>query len=393
MENNILTNPTFLAVISGVVVYIFSQIIFEFFINPRKEYKRIRQKILYTISLYCCYYHSPYNLLKPEQNVRSKEEYDCASKELRKIGAELASYIGTIPKIRCNKIKRLNKVLNSLIGISNGFYIISEDFDIYSENRKCEEIIKKELNFIEHNRGETMKKIKVYFKNAKEPFIMTVLNFILFLLAICVEIKSDRSFSYISIILVSVPFIICLIITILTNVFIKIRIIKIISNFVSALLVFLIPIYYFAASLYMLQFEDINKNKIDLKSITSEGIVVSIQSGKKECIPVKLIVYDNNQYRLYTHYKTTEQDELINLKLEYTKSIDGKYDYDILKILENSVNSEEKTYSMDNLPEYEIYTGTGIMYVIENGQKNKYLDNFLKQINFDITKCAEPEYH
>jgi len=392
MGNNIITNPTFLAVISGVAVYIFSQIILEFFINPRKEYKKIMQKILYIINLYCCYYHNPYDLLKPKRNVRSKEEYDYASKEVRKMGAELASYIGAIPRIRFNKIKRLNIVLNSLIGISNGFYNISEHFDTSIENKKCEEIIKKELNFSEYS-GGIMNKIKIWFKSAKEPFIMTILNFILVMLMIYGEFKSERDFSYITIILFSIPFVICLVITILTNIFIKIRIIKVISNFVSALLVFLIPVYYFVFSLYMLQLEDSNKNNIDLKSITYEGIVFSVQIGKKECIPVKLIVYDNGQYRLYTHYKTEDQVGLTDLKLQYTKSINGKYDYDIIKILENSINADNKTYSMDDLPEYEIYTGTGIMYVVESGQKNNPLDKFLEQINVDINKCANLEYH
>lgn len=50
---------------------------------------------------------------------------------MRKIGAELAGYIGTIPRIRFKKIKKLKEVLGSIIGISNGFYIVSEKFDIY----------------------------------------------------------------------------------------------------------------------------------------------------------------------------------------------------------------------------------------------------------------------
>ena len=57
MLNDLVKNPTFLTVISGVLVYSFSQLILEVVINPQKEYKRLRQKIIYTISLYCCYYH------------------------------------------------------------------------------------------------------------------------------------------------------------------------------------------------------------------------------------------------------------------------------------------------------------------------------------------------
>lgn len=75
-----------------------------------------------------------------------KEKYDIASSEMRKIGAELAGYIGTIPKIRKKKIEKLNNVLHALIGISNGFYSVSENFNTVEANRKCEKIIKKELN-------------------------------------------------------------------------------------------------------------------------------------------------------------------------------------------------------------------------------------------------------
>ena len=139
-------NTIFLTVLSGVLVYILSQIFLELIVNPRKEYKRIKQKIIYTIKLYCCYYHNPYNLLDEKGNIREKEEYDFASKEMRKVGAELAAYIGIIPQIRCKKIKKLNEVLDSIIGISNGFYIVSKDYDIIKDNREFETIIQKELN-------------------------------------------------------------------------------------------------------------------------------------------------------------------------------------------------------------------------------------------------------
>lgn len=114
--NNLIQNTTFLTVVSGVIVYAISQIILECIINPIKE-----------------------------ENVRMKEEYDLASSEMRKIGAELAGYIGTIPKFRKRKIKKLDNVLHALIGISNGFYNVSEKFDTVEANRKCEETIKREL--------------------------------------------------------------------------------------------------------------------------------------------------------------------------------------------------------------------------------------------------------
>lgn len=140
----LINNTTFLTVIAGVLVYVISQLILECIINPRKQYKSLRERVTYTITLYCCYYSNPYNLLR-DNNVRTKEEYEKASNEMRKIGAELAGYIGTIPKIRKRKIEKLDNVLHALIGISNGFYITTEDFNMIEANHKCEEIIKKEL--------------------------------------------------------------------------------------------------------------------------------------------------------------------------------------------------------------------------------------------------------
>lgn len=144
---NVISSESFWTVITGMIVYILSQYYMEFFANPRKEYKKLRQRIIYTITMYCCYYTNPYNPFKENENARSKEEYDYASKEIRKIGSELAGYIGTIPKIRYFKRKKLNNVLSSLIGISNGFYDISKNFDTIKENKKLEKIIKDTLKF------------------------------------------------------------------------------------------------------------------------------------------------------------------------------------------------------------------------------------------------------
>ena len=145
MIKELINNTTFITVLSGVLVYVISQLLLELYINPKKKYKELRERIIYSITLYCCYYHSPYNLLDENRNIRGKEDYKEASKEMRKIGAELAGYIGTIPRIRKKKIKKLKDVVGTIIGISNGFYIVSKDFDTIEANSECEEIIKRNL--------------------------------------------------------------------------------------------------------------------------------------------------------------------------------------------------------------------------------------------------------
>lgn len=149
MNKNIvylLKSETFLTILTGVIVFVISQYFLELVINPHREYKRLKQKIIYNIKLYCQYYNNPYNLVNEKHNVRDIEEYKSASKEVRKIGAELASYIGTVWKIRFLKRKKLNSVVDSLISISNGFYIYP-NYNPIKDNKEYENIIKKTLKF------------------------------------------------------------------------------------------------------------------------------------------------------------------------------------------------------------------------------------------------------
>lgn len=74
--------------------------------------------------------------------------------------------------------------------------------------------------------------------------------------------------------------------------------------------------------------------------------------------------------------------------------------YDVLKIIEASTNSSNKTYEMNNLPEYTLYLGEKyiekydtLTFTIEKGQTNEYLNNLLKQLNIDLNHCASPDYN
>lgn len=140
---NLVNNSTFLTVISGVLVFVFSQIIMEFVINPKKKYRALKERIAYTLTLYSCYYMNPYRFDKDE-NLRNQSEYDDASKEVRKIGSELSGYIGNISKIRVKKRKRLLEARDCIIGISNGFYQYPE-YSPIKDNRDAEKRIKELL--------------------------------------------------------------------------------------------------------------------------------------------------------------------------------------------------------------------------------------------------------
>lgn len=129
-------------------------------------------------------------------------------------------------------------------------------------------------------------------------------------------------------------------------------------------------------------------------------VILRIERGNKSnCVRVMLSLYEDNQYELFTDYAECRPGKTCNADLRYTKSIKGTYDYDITKIIESSTNANDKSYSMDNLPEYELYLGEEytlkydtLSFVVEKGKENKYLDELLEQLNIDLDTCANPDY-
>lgn len=143
---DVIISEVFLTVMSGVLVFVISQYILELVIAPYKQYKSLKQKIIYMLTMYSCYYCNPYNLLDEKYNVRSHSEYDEASKEFRKLGSDLSGYLGTVPRFRKRKRKKLKIILDNLISISNGFYVVSKNYNPIQDSKECEKTIKKILN-------------------------------------------------------------------------------------------------------------------------------------------------------------------------------------------------------------------------------------------------------
>lgn len=129
-------------------------------------------------------------------------------------------------------------------------------------------------------------------------------------------------------------------------------------------------------------------------------LIFSIERGNKSgCIRVMLALYEDNQYELFTDYSACKPNQYCTMDLRYTKSVKGTYDYDASKIIEASTNANNKSYSMDNLPEYELYLGEKyiqkydtLTFTVEKEQTNKYLDELLKQLDVDLNQCANPDY-
>lgn len=127
--------------------------------------------------------------------------------------------------------------------------------------------------------------------------------------------------------------------------------------------------------------------------------IFMVEMGSKTCVPVRLTVYEDGQYELFTAYETCRPGKICTSMLKYTKSIKGKTDYDVIKIIDKGNIEVDKSHSMENLPEYEIYMGHpyvekgyGYYYSVEKGEENEYLDEFLKEIDVNLKVCAEPDY-
>lgn len=129
------------------------------------------------------------------------------------------------------------------------------------------------------------------------------------------------------------------------------------------------------------------------------NVILIISTGNKSCVPVELVLYDDNQYELFTDYAACKPNQNCTMELRYTKSIKGKYDYNPIEIIEEDNIEINKSHPMDNLPEYEIYVGDTYVqkgyeynYSVEKGTTNKSLEELLKQLDIDLKVCANPEY-
>lgn len=103
-------------VISGVLVFIVSQLILELWIKPKLEHKKLCNRIKYALTYYKRAISNPY-IVKQESVSKDFENYGNtfypqASDDLRKLGSEVSAYKG----------KKNKEISQCLIGLSNGLW-------------------------------------------------------------------------------------------------------------------------------------------------------------------------------------------------------------------------------------------------------------------------------
>lgn len=141
----IFSNTVFLTVISGVIVFVISQLIMELLIKPLGRYNAIKAKIAYNLVYYANVYHNPIDLGTIGDNQSLPQNYNEASDNLRKLAAEIAGFAEERSMLSIFiKTSRISEVQSSLIGLSNGCKGRNIDY-LIEHNEKREEIIKSKL--------------------------------------------------------------------------------------------------------------------------------------------------------------------------------------------------------------------------------------------------------
>lgn len=116
----IISNTAFVTVLSGVIVFIISQLFIELYIRPLARYNEIRAKIAYNLVYYANIYMNPFDLNTLKSMNEYPENYKKASEDLRKLAAEITGFAQERQLLKFYiSAKRIEKVNKSLIGLSN----------------------------------------------------------------------------------------------------------------------------------------------------------------------------------------------------------------------------------------------------------------------------------
>jgi len=109
---NLLQSIVFQTVMSGVFVFILSEIIQKFFLEPLQKYKEIIGKIDNQLKFYA-------NVITNPGNILPREIYLECSNTLRKLSCELEAIYKQIPFKRLSDRRKVSDSASRLIRLSN----------------------------------------------------------------------------------------------------------------------------------------------------------------------------------------------------------------------------------------------------------------------------------
>lgn len=84
----------FVTVISGVLVFALSEWLKEIWLTPLQNYKKLKAKVSWSLTMYACFYSNPVN--SSDETERFTDDYRNAQIELRYLASELRAFIETL---------------------------------------------------------------------------------------------------------------------------------------------------------------------------------------------------------------------------------------------------------------------------------------------------------
>lgn len=141
----------FITVLSGVLVYILSQLFTEFILRPIQDYKKLKGKVAKELVFYAHYYSNP-------QKIGTAQDFPAwkaAGEAMRELASEVSAFAEIKPLYpfafyAIPTKKRLLDAARHLMGMSNDFFISG---DGHSRDRlSYPEIIKKNMGITHKKR-------------------------------------------------------------------------------------------------------------------------------------------------------------------------------------------------------------------------------------------------
>ena len=136
----------FFTIITGVLVFVFSQMFLEFVLRPIQEYKKLKGEVAKGLILYAQFYYNPYF-----NEDGHSEGHSNASDRLRELASEVAAFKEMVPSYLITYTiiptkKDLQSMSENLIGLSNSCYTTKTSKERYASLAiECESKIEKVL--------------------------------------------------------------------------------------------------------------------------------------------------------------------------------------------------------------------------------------------------------
>lgn len=123
--------PLLITVISGVLVYLFGELLNTIWLQPLQSYKKLKHDIAKNLSYYANIYTNVMG--RKNNNLGNNDIYSCTSDRFRELACELDGFMQTLARINVGipPKKKLREASRLMIGLSNSLY----EVDAFNQNQ------------------------------------------------------------------------------------------------------------------------------------------------------------------------------------------------------------------------------------------------------------------